>query len=103
VVRKCDTLQGLAAGLYDDSTLWYKIASVNGLSGNNALIEGQSLTLPSGVIRNTNNATTFQAFHPASTIGNTSPTAAAAPPSDKCLLSKISKIALNGNNWRIAD
>jgi nucleoid-associated protein YgaU len=44
-VRKGDTLQGIAAGLYGDSALWYKIAEVNGLSGQTALIEGQSLTL----------------------------------------------------------
>ena len=71
-VRKGDTLQGIAAGLYGDSALWFKIAEVNGLSGNSALIEGQSLTLPSGVIRNTNNASTFQPYDPAATIGDTS-------------------------------
>jgi LysM repeat protein len=83
VVRKGDTLQGIAAGLYGDSSLWYKIAEVNGLSGQTALIEGQSLILPAGVIRNTNNASTFQPYDPASTIGDTSPTAAAAPPKKK--------------------
>jgi LysM repeat protein len=83
VVRKGDTLAGLAAGLYGDSSLWYKIAEANGLSGQPALIEGQSLTLPAGVIRNTNNASTFQPYDPASTIGDTSPTAAAAPPKKK--------------------
>jgi hypothetical protein len=83
VVRKGDTLAGLAAGLYGDSSLWYKIAEANGLSGQPALIEGQSLTLPAGVIRNTNNASTFQPYDPATTIGDTSPTAAAAPPKKK--------------------
>jgi LysM repeat protein len=82
-VRKGDTLQGIAAGLYGDSSLWYKIAEINGLSGQTALIEGQSLTLPAGVIRNTNNASTFQPYDPAATIGDTSPTAAAAPPKKK--------------------
>jgi LysM repeat protein len=63
-VRKGDTLQGIAAGLYGDASLWYKIAEINGLSGQTALIEGQSLTLPAGVIRNTNNASTFRPYDP---------------------------------------
>jgi nucleoid-associated protein YgaU len=87
VVRKGHTLQGIAAGLYDDSALWYKLAEINGLSGGlsgqTALIEGQSLTLPAGVIRNTNNASTFRPYDPAASIGDTSPTAAAAPPKKK--------------------
>jgi hypothetical protein len=53
------------------------------LSGQTTLIEGQSLTLPAGVIRNTNNASTFQPYDPAATIGDTSPIAAAAPPKKK--------------------
>jgi hypothetical protein len=85
LIRKGDTLAGIAAGLYGDSSAlraffnwnWspgsipaltrtvcegYKIAEVNGLSGQSALIEGQSLTLPAGVTRNTNNAATFQPY-----------------------------------------
>jgi nucleoid-associated protein YgaU len=42
-VRSGDTLQGIAAALYGDGNLWYRLAEANGLSGNTALSEGQSL------------------------------------------------------------
>ena len=46
-VRSGDTLASIAAGLWGDSALWYKLAEANGLSGYSALTPGQSLTLPS--------------------------------------------------------
>jgi nucleoid-associated protein YgaU len=48
-VRAGDTLQGIAAALYGDSNLWYRIAEANGLSGGASLTEGQSLNLPGGI------------------------------------------------------
>lgn len=54
-----DTLSTIAAQLWGDSSLWYKIAEVNGLTGSEALVEGQPLLIPVGVVRNTNNATTL--------------------------------------------
>jgi YD repeat-containing protein len=82
--RGGETLSSIAASIYGDASLWYKIAQANGLSGDATLIEGQSLTLPAGVTRNTFNAATFQPYDPASTIGDVSPTtAAAAPPKKK--------------------
>ena len=38
---------------------WYKLAEVNGLTGDEALIEGTLLNIPPGVIRNTYTADTF--------------------------------------------
>jgi LysM repeat protein len=61
-VRSGDTLQGIAAALYGDGNLWYKIAEANGLSAGAALSEGQSLILPAGVTKNTHNAGTFQPY-----------------------------------------
>ena len=41
---------------------WYKLAEVNGLTGDETLAEGTPLTIPAGVMRNTNNAQTFNVF-----------------------------------------
>ena len=45
-VRAGDTLASIAKQLYGDSSLWYKIAQANGMTGQAALTEGQSLRLP---------------------------------------------------------
>jgi nucleoid-associated protein YgaU len=45
-VREGDTLASIAANLWGDSALWYKIAEANGLTGQAALSEGQTLNLP---------------------------------------------------------
>ncbi|WP_284361852.1 LysM peptidoglycan-binding domain-containing protein, partial [Candidatus Phycosocius spiralis] len=58
-VRGGDSLQSIAQNLWGDSGLWYKLAEANGLSGTSALIEGQTLRLPAGVVRNTYNASTI--------------------------------------------
>ncbi|WHU04984.1 LysM peptidoglycan-binding domain-containing protein [Sphingomonas sp. NIBR02145] len=73
-VRTGDTLQSIAAQLWGDSSLWYQLAEANGISGAGGLVEGQALTIPSGVIRSSNSATTFTPYDPASILGDTSPT-----------------------------
>lgn len=73
-VRTGDTLASIAAQLWGDSALWYRLAEANGLSGAGALLQGQQLTIPSGVTRATNNAATFNPYDPASILGDTSPT-----------------------------
>jgi len=71
-----ETLSSIAASLYGDRSLWYKIGQANGISSANAaLIEGQTLRLPTGVIRNTHNAETFKPYSPGEAIGDTAPTA----------------------------
>ena len=72
-VRAGDTLQSIAQQLYGDASLWYKIAQANGITGDYQLREGQTLTLPGGVIRSANNAGTFRAYNPASVVGDISP------------------------------
>lgn len=74
-VQAGETLRSIAARLYGDASLWWKIAEANGLSGEAALIEGQSLILPAGALKNTHNASTFTPYDPADIIGDTSPTA----------------------------
>jgi hypothetical protein len=77
VIRSGDTLSNIAATLWGDSALWYKLAEANGLSANTQLAEGQTLTVPPGVMRNTHNAGTFKAYDPNAAIGDTSPAAPA--------------------------
>ena len=67
--RSGETLATVAASLYGDANLWYKLAEANGLGGNATLSEGQQLTLPTGVSRNTHNASTFKPYDPAEIIG----------------------------------
>lgn len=83
-VQPGDTLQGIAANLWGDGSLWYKLAEVNGLSANSPLTEGTSLIVPAGVIRNTNSATTFKPYDPADILGNVNPTTAPKPKKNKC-------------------
>lgn len=78
-VRAGDSLQSIAQAIYGDSSLWYKIAEANGLSGANGLIQNQVLILPTGIIRSTNNTGTTNPYNPAEAIGDLSPTAPQPP------------------------
>jgi YD repeat-containing protein len=83
-VQQGDTLQAIAAALYGDSNLWYRIAEANGLSAGSSLTEGQSLTLPAGVTKNTHNAGTFQPYNAAEAMGDTLPTTPKPPKKQQC-------------------
>ena len=88
-VRAGDTLAGIAAQLWGDAGLWYKLARANGISGDGALPAGRILSVPAGVVRSTYNASTFTPFDPADTLGDLSPlapqpTASAARKTNKC-------------------
>jgi YD repeat-containing protein len=73
-VRMGDTLAGIAAQLWGDSSLWYRLADANGMSAANALVEGQRLIVPSGVLKSQHNVSTFKPYNPAEVIGDTSAT-----------------------------
>lgn len=75
-VQQGDTLNSIAANLWGDSSLWYKLAAVNGLAAGAPLTEGTALTIPAGVIRDTNSASTFRPYDPGEIIGNVNPTTA---------------------------
>ena len=79
-----DTLQSIAQGLYGDSALWYKIAEINGLGTTSGLIEGQVLTLPTGVIKSRHNAGTLKPYNPAETLGDLTPDTSPKPKKKKC-------------------
>ncbi|MFZ2029934.1 MAG: LysM peptidoglycan-binding domain-containing protein [Vitreimonas sp.] len=83
-VQSGDTLQSIASQLWGDSALWYKLAEVNGLTGDEALIEGTLLNVPPGVIRNTYNASTFTPYDPADIVGNTSPRGKSGAKNSNC-------------------
>jgi trimeric autotransporter adhesin len=73
--RAGDTLQGIAASLWGDASLWYLIAEANGLSGGGGLTEGQSLTIPPGILANGHSDTAFRPYDPGKALGDLSPTA----------------------------
>jgi YD repeat-containing protein len=73
-VRQGDTLSSIAAGLWGDAALWYKLAEANGMTAANALAEGQRLNIPSGVMSSRYNADTFKPYDPGAAVGDTSPT-----------------------------
>jgi len=84
IVQGGETLQGIAQAIWGDASLWYKIAEANGLSGNSTLIAGQALSLPAGVTRSHNNASTFKPYDAGEALGNTSPTTPKPPKKNKC-------------------
>jgi YD repeat-containing protein len=73
-VRQGDTLSSIAAQLWGDASLWYKLAEANGLSGDTTLTVGQTLSTPAGVNRTGNTAGTFRPYDPSDAYGDTSPT-----------------------------
>ena len=79
-VREGDTLQGIAAQLWGDSSLWYLLADSNGLNGTEALPAGMNLTIPDKVANFHNTASTFQAYDPSKALGNVQPNESLAPP-----------------------
>ncbi|MGK6321440.1 LysM peptidoglycan-binding domain-containing protein, partial [Sphingomonas sp. DT-204] len=87
MVQAGDTLAGIAAQLWGDANLWYKLAAANGLTGDAPLIEGQGLTVPAGVVRSSNSASTFKPYEVGDAYGDTSPTTPkpkAAKKNNKC-------------------
>ncbi len=83
-VRSGDTLAGIAAMLWGDASLWYKLAEANGLSADASLAAGQSLSVPVGVVKNGNSAATFNPYDTARATGDLSPTTNKPPKKGKC-------------------
>jgi len=77
--RAGDTLERIAANLWGDGSLWYMIAAANGLSGPGALSAGQTIVIPSGVMKSHHSASTFKPYDPAEVLGNTNPTSPKPP------------------------
>ncbi|MGY1490817.1 LysM peptidoglycan-binding domain-containing protein, partial [Methylobacillus pratensis] len=77
-VRNGDTLQSIARSLWGDAAMWFLIADANGLT-DQALTEGQTLTIPNKVTNVHNNSSTFRPYSAGEAIGDTSPTLPTAP------------------------
>ncbi|MGJ8671192.1 MAG: hypothetical protein ACSHXK_17035, partial [Oceanococcus sp.] len=71
--RGGESLSQVAAAVWGDSSLWYKLAEANGLSGSETLTAGRTLTIPNTVSNASHNANTFKVYDPAKAIGDTSP------------------------------
>ena len=83
-VRTGDTLQSIAASLWGDASLWYKLAEANGMSAANALSDGQRLTIPAGVMKSQHNASTFKPYDPSEIIGDTTPSTPKPAKKNRC-------------------
>ncbi|NIJ66660.1 YD repeat-containing protein [Sphingomonas leidyi] len=80
-----ETLQSIAAQLWGDSNLWYRLAEANpGFGAGGAVPAGTTLTVPGGVVGSHHDATTFRPYDPAEAIGNTSPNTPAPPKRNSC-------------------
>jgi LysM repeat protein len=98
-VQSGDTLQGIAANLWGDSSLWYMIADANGISGDTSLVAGRSLAIPLKGPSNFNNASMFRPYDSSEAVGDLSPTMAKPPKKGKCgmfgqVLLAVMKIAV---------
>lgn len=83
-VQGGESLQSVAASVWGDASLWYKIAQSNGLSAGSPLRAGQVLNLPSNVVRSSNNSGTFKVYNPGEALGDVAPTSTAPPKGNKC-------------------
>ncbi|MGM9486050.1 hypothetical protein [Ideonella sp. YS5] len=75
-----DTLRSIALALWGDSEMWFELAQVNNLQGDEQLVSGQVLIVPNRVTNIHNNANTFRPYNPGEVIGNVDPTLPAPPP-----------------------
>ena len=83
-VQSGDTLRSIAASVYGDSAMWYKIAQANGLSGDTQLAEGSDIRLPAGVSRSSHNAESFKPYNPGEILGDLNPTTPEPPNENGC-------------------
>ncbi|KQM23101.1 hypothetical protein ASE73_02440 [Sphingomonas sp. Leaf24] len=81
-VQAGDTLSGIADQIWGDASLWYKLATANGLGADSTLVAGQVLTIPAGVVRSTYNADTYRPYDPTDVLGDLNPNPKAK--SNKC-------------------
>ncbi|MEP9403196.1 hypothetical protein [Sphingomonas sp. VNH70] len=79
--RGGETLADVARALWGDANLWYLLGQANGLTAGATLFEGQRLTIPAGVTRNANAATSFTPYDPSLAIGEVSASEALNPTS----------------------
>jgi YD repeat-containing protein len=93
-VQSGDTLQAIAQRAYGNSSLWYVIASANGVT-DAELVEGTQLKVPE-VKTNLNDAATFKPYDPSEISGPTTPTLpfVAPPAPNSCLMVVVVIVAI---------
>ncbi|AXQ28043.1 LysM peptidoglycan-binding domain-containing protein [Solimonas sp. K1W22B-7] len=77
-----ESLQSIAAAVWGDASLWYLIASANGLGSSADVVAGMVLEIPAQVTNVHNNSETFKPYNPGDAIGSLQPTP--KPPKKKC-------------------
>jgi YD repeat-containing protein len=83
-VQAGDTLQSIAQQMWGDSSLWYKLAELNGLSVDATLPAGSDLMVPPNVTSVDNNSGTYRVYDPNRALGNTMPTHPPKPAHSGC-------------------
>ncbi len=83
-VQSGDTLQGIARKLWGDPSLWYVLADANGISSNDGLGVGVSLSVPTVNNNVHNNSETFKPYDASKIIGKTEAEPIAPPAPSGC-------------------
>jgi LysM repeat protein len=84
-VRAGETLSTIAATLWGDASLWYKLAEANGLNGGGSSISaGQTLTIPNTLSNMHNTADTFRPYDANSALGDVQPGTPKPPKAKSC-------------------
>lgn len=83
-VQSGDTLQGIARKLWGDASLWYMLADANGISSNDGLGVGVSLSVPTVNNNVHNNSDTFKPYDASKIIGKTEAEPIAPPAPSGC-------------------
>ena len=82
-VNEGDTLQSIANAVWGDANLWYLLAEANGLTNEDILVRGQSVSIPNKVANAHNTSDTFKPYDPNKAIGDVSAPQPAPPKADK--------------------
>ena len=83
-VQSGDTLQGIARKLWGDASLWYMLADANGISSNEGLGVGVSLSVPTVNNNVHNNSETFKPYDASKIIGKSEAEPIAPPAPSGC-------------------
>ncbi|WP_159675647.1 LysM peptidoglycan-binding domain-containing protein, partial [Andreprevotia sp. IGB-42] len=86
IAHKGDSLQGVAQAVWGDASMWYLLADANGLTGQEALQEGQVLVIPNKVTNIHHTSQTQRVYNPGEAMGEVAPTLpnAPTPPTKGC-------------------
>ncbi len=81
--REGDTLQGIAAAVYGNASLWFLLADANGLMPGEEIKEGTRITVPNSVKTGRLTSDTHVQYNEGDIIGSTLPNLKSPPPKKK--------------------